>query len=278
MATRKFSWSKEAMLLFVALMLFVGCAGNTESAFQRDQREQQQVQQEMMNEGFVDKVESFDLPTDPRQQLCQEGGLQMIKVGVDPIAPYQYDPQTEDLYKIKVPTYVRTRGKRSKKEIAGCLPVGTVLVTKKDQYKAERILECGNPVFNDVYVNRTNVTKKEEKKVAAAIVSKKKKDCWGKGTAAAGAGSALMTFGAVNFSNPAGWFSLAVGIPLEIYSIFEDGSDGRCKAAAGVMGGVGGLFGGSAYRNAQADHSSNTSSSGSGSDDHEGPAMPPPVP
>lgn len=258
--------------LVVAVIIFLsGCAANNKAAIQQDQQD----------ESFAERIDDSILSSNPNQQKCLEGKLPMIKIGDDPVNSYQFDPKTEDRYKIKIPLFVRTKGGRGKKEVSGCIPAGTIVVAKKGDTKIERIFECGNPVLNDIYLPGSGRTTKQ-----SAVVSKAGKDekgCFTAGNFATGLGTGLLSFG-LSTGEP---ISITAGAILSLTGLFDEkvygsNSDPRCKAAFGIVGGSGGYSYGKSYNDSQKDSSSTSSSGGdtggNGNGNTNGPATPPPVP
>lgn len=254
-------------LVVAVIVVLSGCAANNQAVIQQD-------------ESFADRIDDSVLSSNPNQQRCLEGKLPMIKIGVDPVNPYQFNPKTEDRYKIKIPIFVRTKGKKGK-EVSGCIPPGTVVVAKKGDTKIERIFECGNPVLNDIYLPGSGRTTKQ-----SAVVSKAGKDeksCFTAGNFATGLGTGLLSFG-LSTGEP---ISITAGAILSLTGLFDEkvygsNSDPRCKAAFGIVGGSGGYSYGKSYNDSHKDSSSTSSSGGdtggNGNGNSNGPATPPPVP
>ncbi len=258
------------VLVVVAIIVLSGCAANNQAAIQQD-------------ESFADRIDDSVLSSNPNQQKCLEGGLPMIKIGVDPVNPYRFNPKTEDRYKIKIPLFVRTKGKKGNKEVSGCIPPGTVVVVKKGDTKIERIFECGNPILNDIYLPVGN-------KNIAAKNKNQQEECITWDSVATTGGSTMLAGGIplIIAGGPPAWIGggLIVAGGYFFYNGFENNfspekkTKSICKAMGGMIGASVGASVGSNNAETGGNSSGDTGGNGdgNGNGNSNGPATPPPVP
>lgn len=256
--------------VLVAIVFLSGCAANNSALREGDD----------YGSEYADRVDVDALSLNRNQQLCMAGKLPMINIGRDPVNPHQFDPRREALYKVKVPLYVRTRGGKNKKEIFGCISPGTMLAVDQQSGRVSRIYECGNPVFNDIFLPVKNAATGRKGK-DQSLRAKNEKDCLTVGNVATGLGTVLLSFG-LSTGEPT---SITTGAILSLTGLFDDkvygsNSNQRCKTAFGIVGGIGGYFGGQSYNNAHKDDGSSGGDNGdnNGNNDSNGPAEPPAVP
>ena len=202
-------------------------------------------------------------PEDPRHELCVKSQLPLLTGVGKKLDKKYFNPLTEDLYTTERPFYVETM--KGGRKVEGCIPSGIPIVAKKGNRYAEHFATAGwRDIMNLVPVFPAPA-------LASAKQGKQNQDqaskCFSAGTWATGLGSGALTAGIATRNS---WLIVG-GAIMSITGIFDKEvwgteSDGRCKAAAALVGGSIGYAGGSAYR-----QSSQSSAGG-------GPGSPPPVP
>lgn len=207
-------------------------------------------------------------PEDLRHELCVKGQLPLLTGVGKKLDKKYFNPLTEELYMTERPFYVETM--KGGRKVEGCIPSGIPIVAKKGNRYAEHFATTGwRDIMNLVPVLPTPASVPERQ-------GKKNQDqapkCLAAGTWATGIGSGALTAGIATRNS---WL-IAGGAIVSITGIFDKEvygteSDGRCKAAAALVGGSIGYASGSAYR-----QSSRASSYRSGAGG--GPGSPPPVP
>jgi len=230
-----------------------------------------------------------------------EGAGRYLKIGSDPVAPKEFNSQTEELYRTRGEVYVEITSK-SGKVSKGLLEPGTILVISPSNWKALRVYECGNLILNEVYIKPRRVDLYAVNKVAVApaptptsgieenirrqvreertrrgIIGGSSQKCFGVGTLETFLGASGVSFGVAS-DNP---LVAGVSAVVMLIGVFNDDSSAGCKALSALAGGVGGYLTGnpskksgnnseSGGNNSSGSSGGNNGSGGSGGGDSSG--------
>ncbi len=189
-----------------------------------------------------------------------------LQIGRDPLSPYS--PLKSGEYKIRTEEDLFLKMEGGRAIYIGTLRAGTEVVVKKDgdsRWKIDRVWECGNTIFNKIYVNfvgdslTTTVTQsapaptlapvqvvlslKEIEQKVGEPVKKIEPVCLGMGTAMSFSGGALFVAGLVTgqvYMIVPGAILLVAGLVDAPAMLGATPSMVECRLAAAVIGGFAG--------------------------------------